>query len=87
MVFIGDRLKEERDRLGLTQEQMAGRLGVTQKTQGLYDRSQREPKSDYLDAMVALGGDVLYVLTGEPTNEYGTSEMQEAAGPYSKTKA
>lgn len=65
MVLIGERLKEERDRLGLTQEQMAGRLNVTQKTQGLYERGQRMPNAEYLALMAAQGCDVLYVLTGQ----------------------
>lgn len=67
MVLIGERLKEERDRLGLTQEQMAGRLKVTQKTQGLYERGQRMPNAEYLALMAAQGCDVLYVLTGQRT--------------------
>lgn len=67
MVLIGERLKEERDRLGLTQEHMAGRLNITQKTQGLYERGQRMPNAEYLAAMAALGCDVLYVLTGQRT--------------------
>lgn len=67
MVLIGERLKEERDRLGLTQEQMAGRLNVTQKTQGLYERGQRMPNAEYLAVMADFGCDVLYVLTGQRT--------------------
>lgn len=67
MVSIGDRLKEERELTGLTQEQMAGRLGITQKTQGLYERGQRMPNAEYLAALAALGGDVMYVLTGQRT--------------------
>lgn len=78
MVLIGERLKEERDRLGLTQEQMAGRLDVTQKTQGLYERGQRMPNAEYLAVMADLGCDVLYVLTGQRTPAAQPLSVREA---------
>lgn len=65
MVLIGENIKTERERLGLTQSQLAASLGITGKTQGLYERGQRSPSAEYLSAFAAIGGDVLFVITGE----------------------
>lgn len=65
MVLIGENIKTERERLGLTQSQLAASLGITGKTQGLYERGQRSPSAEYLAAFARLGGDVLFVITGE----------------------
>jgi len=64
MVSIGDRLRDEREALGLTQEKMAIAVGITKKTQGLYERDERVPDAEYLAAVAAKGVDVLYVVTG-----------------------
>lgn len=62
---LSGRLKEERDRLGLTQQELADRMGVSRKTQINYESGLREPDASYLSAFSALGGDVLFVLTGQ----------------------
>ncbi|KAA0011173.1 helix-turn-helix domain-containing protein [Billgrantia pellis] len=64
MDSIGSRLREERDRLGLTQTEIGDAAGVTKNTQRLYEMDQRSPKADYLAALDAAGVDVGYVLTG-----------------------
>lgn len=67
MIAFGERLKDERKALGWSQEEIAVKIGITKQTQGLYERSQRAPNAEYLAALAALGGDVLYVLTGQRT--------------------
>ena len=67
MIAFGERLKDERKALGWSQEEIAGKIGITKQTQGLYERSQRAPNAEYLAALAALGGDVMYVLTGQRT--------------------
>lgn len=62
---LSGRLKEERERLGLTQQELADRMGVSRKTQINYESGLREPDASYLSAFSALGGDVLFVLTGQ----------------------
>lgn len=64
MVSIGDRLREERDALGCSQEELAAVTGITKKTQGLYERNERSPSAKYLADLSARGVDVLYVVTG-----------------------
>lgn len=41
---IGDKIKEYRKQLGLTQVQIAKRLGITQGTLALYETGKRHPK-------------------------------------------
>ncbi len=55
MVSIGDRLREERERLGLSQTQFGDLASVTKKTQMLYEGDQRSPKADYLSSIASAG--------------------------------
>jgi transcriptional regulator with XRE-family HTH domain len=79
-VSIGQRLREERDAQNLTQEALASALGITKKTQGLYERDERSPNADYLSAIQGLGLDVMYILTGQrmPRPAEGLSERESA---------
>jgi len=64
MSGIGIRLREERDRLGLSQKAFGEIGGVEANAQGKYESGHRMPKADYLAAVARSGVDVLYVLTG-----------------------
>ncbi len=66
---VGERLKSERLRLGLSQEIFAERCGVKKLTQYNYEKSERHPDAGYLIAAKALGVDLLYVMTGERSDE------------------
>ncbi|BAP41312.1 putative uncharacterized protein [Pseudomonas sp. StFLB209] len=61
---VGERLREERERLGLSQEDLASTGGVGRNTQGGYERGVRNPDTAYLVAVATLGVDVAFVLTG-----------------------
>ncbi|WP_175784262.1 helix-turn-helix domain-containing protein [Burkholderia ambifaria] len=61
---IGDRLREERVRLGLSQEDFGAIGGVKKLAQGNYEKGMRVPDAAYLAAIAAAGVDVLYVVTG-----------------------
>lgn len=64
MVSLGERLREERERLGLSQTLFGDLAQVTKKTQMLYEGGHRSPKAGYLTAIAEQGIDVQYVLTG-----------------------
>lgn len=66
-VRLGTRLREERDRLQLTQDELADRLGVSSGAQSNYERGNRSPDAEYLAAFVAAGADPLYLLQGVRT--------------------
>lgn len=65
MSTIGQRIREERKRLGYNQEDFASLAGVGRRTQVNYESSQRVPDLSYLEAIVAAGADSQYILTGE----------------------
>lgn len=62
---IGERLKEERNRVGANQTVFAEQCGVTKNTQLAYEKGERSPDANYLAAASTAGIDVLYVVTGE----------------------
>lgn len=59
-----ERLREERARLSLSQEEVATAGGVQRRAQVNYEAGERSPTADYLAAVAGLGIDVLYLLTG-----------------------
>ncbi len=62
---LGGRLREERERLGLSQSEMGEIGGVKKLAQLNYEKSVRQPDASYLTAIAAIGVDVMYVLTGQ----------------------
>ncbi|TAM72327.1 XRE family transcriptional regulator [bacterium] len=64
MSTTGNRLREERQRLGKTQLSFAVLCGVRKRAQINYEQDKRKPDSAYLEAVAAAGADVTYVLTG-----------------------
>ena len=67
MSGIGSRLRQERERLGLSQKIFGEIGGVEANAQGKYESGGRAPKADYLSRVAERGVDILYVLTGSPT--------------------
>jgi transcriptional regulator with XRE-family HTH domain len=64
MTTFGERLKQERQRLRLSQESVAKVGGVRKNTQSLYEAGRNVPDADYLMRLHAIGVDVYYLLTG-----------------------
>lgn len=62
---VGDRLKEERNRLRLSQEAMGMACGVTKRTQIHYEKDEVGASAAYLALAHDLGIDVAYVLVGK----------------------
>lgn len=64
MSAFGDRLKAERLRLGLSQDDFASAGGVARNAQGHYESGHRSPSAEYLLLVATLGVDLTYVMTG-----------------------
>ncbi|MFS2161141.1 helix-turn-helix domain-containing protein [Pseudomonas sp. Pseusp122] len=64
MNTIGERLKLERQRLGLSQDEFSALGGVAANAQRLYESGHRIPRADYLSGISSAGADVLYVVLG-----------------------
>jgi transcriptional regulator with XRE-family HTH domain len=61
---IGGRLRLERERLGLSQEEFAKAGGVGRQSQVRFESGERSPDADYLAGIAKAGADVLYIVTG-----------------------
>lgn len=51
---FGERVREAREKLGLTQEQFADQLGISRASLALYESGRREPKVDVLARLVEV---------------------------------
>jgi transcriptional regulator with XRE-family HTH domain len=78
------RLRQERKRLGLSQEKFSALGGVTRDTQMNYENGSRKPDSSYLAAIGLAGVDVLFLLIGETANTPLTAEEKELLTGFRK---
>ncbi|TDQ92405.1 helix-turn-helix domain-containing protein [Paraburkholderia silvatlantica] len=62
------RLKQERRRLGMNQTEFASAGGVQKQAQFTYEKGLRYPDASYLAGIAEVGVDVLYLLTGRPSD-------------------
>lgn len=72
---VGDRLREERQRLGLTQLELAQRIGAVERTVTGYEAGTSTIRFEKLMALAAIGIEITYLVYGprrtpsEPVNE------------------
>lgn len=63
--IMGERLKDERVRLGWSQAAMAEIAGVSRRATVNWESGESTPGADALALMAQAGLDVLYIVTGE----------------------
>ena len=61
---IGARLREERVKLGLSQEAFAALAGVSKRVQLKWEKDETSPSAQVLAAFAEAGADLLYIVTG-----------------------
>ncbi|MFK3970184.1 helix-turn-helix domain-containing protein [Pseudomonas sp. NPDC087358] len=76
---VGDRLRDERERLGLNQTDFGTLLGVSRGTQKNYELGANSLDLRYVAALVTHGVDAGFVLTGRrsPSPDKGLSETEQ----------
>ena len=79
---IGQRLREERERLGLSQERFAAIGGVQKRAQINYEAGERVPDAAYLEGVAAAGVNVAFVVTGRSAGESLTPEEATMLGYF-----
>ena len=68
MNFFGARLREERERLGMTQDAFGEACGVRRRAQAHYEAGERYPDAQYLEAAAKLGVDLGVLFGGRRAN-------------------
>lgn len=84
---IGERIKEERERIGLDQVEFSALGGASRHSQIDWEKGKSFPNAKALAAWAAAGVDVQYILTGvraggaiaHPTASYTVLAPDEAA--------
>jgi len=87
------RLKDERVRLGFSQEQIADICGTSREVWGRYEKGKNWPGGEVLTAFAKAGADIAFIMRGERyalvelktkpnTAEYDTSEIRDLVDAY-----
>ena len=76
---FGSRLRQEREALGLSQVEMAQKLGITARSQRNYETGTRVPDAEYLMAASRIGVNLLVVLHGENAARQEHNEGNDVA--------
>ena len=77
MFNIGARLREERERLGFSQEALGARLATTGRTIKKYEGNETSIRATELLQLSGMGADVSYIVTGE-RNEHMVAQTGPA---------
>lgn len=67
---IGARLKEERTRIKMNQDEFGKACGVRRRAISTYENGERTPDAGVLESADKIGVDVTYVITGKRQNEF-----------------
>ncbi|MDD5028499.1 MAG: helix-turn-helix transcriptional regulator [Rhodoferax sp.] len=62
-----ERLKAERQNLGLNQDDMAKKVGVSKRSYCAYEAGETAPSAKLLASLALMGVDIAYILTGQRT--------------------
>lgn len=76
METFGKRLKEERERLHLSQTEFGDAGGVKKLAQINYEKDLRKPDAEYLKNVAGIGVDILYVITGGRMSNAATTPIE-----------
>lgn len=62
---LGERLREERERLGFSQADFAELVSASRKSQIRWEKDESAPSADSISLWANVGLDVLYLITGQ----------------------
>lgn len=82
MSSIGDRLREERERLGFNQTAFGAIGGVQKQAQLKYEKGERFPDAAYLSTVNKVGADVQYIVTGIRSAAALSDDEQELVSDF-----
>lgn len=82
--MIGARIKEERERLKLTLSEFAIIAGAGKRTLSDWEKGTTYPTALQLSALITIGVDVTYIVTGQRSQAAITPEEQVMLDAYRK---
>lgn len=82
MFSLGDRLREERKRLGYSQVAFAALGGASKGSQLAWEKGAAAPNAEFLHLIARFGVDVLYVITGQRSSNGLSVEEAELLAVY-----
>ena len=66
---LGERIKTMRESRGMTQVQLAAEMGVSRSAIGMYERDEREPDLDTIEALADIFNVPMSALTDRNENK------------------
>lgn len=84
-----ERLKEERLRMGLSQDRFSDLGGLTKNTLRRYETGERSPDANFLQVLIGHGLDIKYLFTGmreKPTKSTFGSRLKEERERFGYTQ-
>lgn len=75
---ISDRIREEREKVGLSQAAFAGVAQATKVTQLRWEQGAAFPNAAVLESWAKIGVDVLYIITGQRSSSSSLKPNLEA---------
>lgn len=86
--IFGERLKGLRTSVGMTQQDLAKRLGISASTVGMYEQGRREPDNKTLSLICSqLGTSTDYLLGLTVNNKNGSREVDELIDEFTQILA
>lgn len=90
LFVFGQRLRFERERIGLTQAQLALKIDATSRTVGKYESGETEIKPSQIIELIKLGADLNYIFFGsripagtqEPSGVYDRGDVDVLLNAY-----
>lgn len=73
MQTIGSRLKAERDRIGLSQNDICNLTGVSRKSLFNYENDERSPDAEFLSILEKNGFDIGFIICGKVSGDISVS--------------
>ena len=81
--MIGLRIKEERERLSLSQQKLAELINISKRTLIDWEKDRTSPTAVQLSALMDIGMDVMYIVAGNRSGSinapYGTVNNADEA--------
>ncbi|EOG5604249.1 MULTISPECIES: helix-turn-helix domain-containing protein [Providencia] len=81
-IDIGERIRSERERIGLSQMAFGEVGGVKKLAQLKYEQGERSPDVLYLAALSKIGVDVQFIVTGVRSSEALANDEMELINYY-----